>query len=87
MHFDTIQLINEATYEVDIGNIFRYGPAWFKIYRNTNRSVKIPEHINTCTVAMNEKIHKQTDKINYDLLSIKCIFFLLNCYSKNMFAV
>ena len=75
MHFDTIQMINEATYEVDIGNIFCYSPAWFKIYRNTNRGVKIPEH--TCTVAMNEK----------NLLSIKCIFFLLNCYSKNMFAV
>ena len=55
-----------------------------KIYWNTNRCVKIPEHINICTFAMNDKIHKQTDKINYDLLLIKCIIFLLNCHNKNM---
>ena len=55
-----------------------------KIYRNTNRCVKIPEHINICTVAMNDKIHKQADKIKYDLVLIKCIIFLLNCHSKNM---
>ena len=30
MHFDNIQMINEATYEVDIGNIFRYSSALFK---------------------------------------------------------
>ena len=54
-----------------------------KIYRNTNRCVKIPEHINICTVAMNDKIHKQTDKIILDLVLIKCIVFLLNCHSKN----
>ena len=29
-HFDNIQMINEATYEVDIGNIFRYSLALFK---------------------------------------------------------
>ena len=55
-----------------------------KIYRNTNRGVKIPEHINICTVAMNDKIHKETDKIKYYLVLIKCIDFLLNYYSKNM---
>ena len=54
-----------------------------KIYRNTNRCVKIPEHINFCTVAMNDKIHKQTDKIKFDLVLIKYIVFLLNCHSKN----
>ena len=54
-----------------------------KIYRNTNRCVKIPEHINICTVAMNDKIHKQTDKIKFDLFLIKYIVFLLNCHSKN----
>ena len=53
-----------------------------KIYRNTNRSVKIPEHLNICTVAMNDKIHKQTDNMKYDLVLIKCIVFLLNCHSK-----
>ena len=53
-----------------------------KIYRNTNRCVKIPEHINICTVAMNDKIHKQTDNMKYDLVLIKCIVFLLNCHSK-----
>ena len=58
MHFDNIQMINEATYEVDIRNIFRYSSALFKIYRNTNRGVKIPEHINICTVAMYDKIQK-----------------------------
>ena len=55
-----------------------------KIYWNTNRCVKIPEHKNICTFAMNDKIHKKTDKINYDLLLIKCIIFLLNCHNKNM---
>ena len=53
-----------------------------KIYRNTNRCVKIPEHLNICTVAMNDKIHKQTDNMKYDLVLIKCIVFLLNCHSK-----
>ena len=52
-----------------------------KIYRNT-RCVKIPEHLNICTVAMNDKIHKQTDNMKYDLVLIKCIVFLLNCHSK-----
>ena len=33
---------------------------------------------------MNDKIHKQTDIIKYDLVLIKCIVFLLNCHSKNM---
>ena len=33
---------------------------------------------------MNDKIHKQTDKIKYDLALIKCIVFLLNYHSKNM---
>ena len=75
-------MINEATYEEDIGNIFRYTSALFKIYRNTNRCVKIPEHLNICTVAMNDKIHKQTDNMKYDLVLIKCIVFLLNCHSK-----
>ena len=60
LHFDNIEMINEATYEEDIGNIFCYSSALFKIYWNTNRCVKIPEHINICTVAMNDKIHKQT---------------------------
>ena len=67
MHSDNIQMTNEATYEVDIGNIFCYSSALFKIYRNTNRGVKIPQHLNICTVAMNDKIHKQTDKIKYEL--------------------
>ena len=53
-----------------------------KIYRNTNRCVKIPGHLNICTVAMNDKIHKQTDNMKYDLVLIKCIVFLLNCHSK-----
>ena len=53
-----------------------------KIYRNTNRCVKIPEHLNICTVAMNDKIHKQTDNMKYNLVLIKCIVFLLNCHSK-----
>ena len=53
-----------------------------KIYRNTNRCVKIPEHLNICTVAMNDKIHKQTDNMKYELVLIKCIVFLLNCHSK-----
>ena len=81
-HFD-IQMINEATYEEDIG-YFVIVRHCLKIYWNTNRCVKIPEHINICTFAMNDKIHKQTDKINYDLLLIKCIIFLLNCHNKNM---
>ena len=54
-----------------------------KIYRNTNRCVKIPEHINICTVAMNDKIHKQTDKIKFDLVLIKYIVFLLNTLQYN----
>ena len=54
-----------------------------KIYRNTNKCVKIPEHLNSCTVAMNDKIHKQTDKIKFDLVLIKSIVFLLNYHSKN----
>ena len=53
-----------------------------KIYRNTKRCVKIPEHLNICTVAVNDKIHKQTDNMKYDLVPIKCIIFLLNCHSK-----
>ena len=84
MHVDNIQMINEATYEVDIGNIFHTFRRCLKIYRNTNRGVKIPEYINICIVAMNDKIHKQTDNIKYDLVLIKCIVFLLNCHSKNM---
>ena len=76
-------MINEATYEEDIGNIFRFTSALLKIYRNTNRCVKIPEHIHICTVAMNDKIHKQTDKIKFDLILIKCLVFFLNCHSKN----
>ena len=83
MHFDNIQIKNEATYEVDIGNIFRYRSALFKkIYRNTNRGVKIPEQINICTVEMNDKNHKQTDKIKYNIVLIKCIVFLLHYHSK-----
>ena len=30
LHFDNIQMINEATYEEDIGNILRYSSALFK---------------------------------------------------------
>ena len=48
-----------------------------KIYRNTNRCVKIPEHINICTIAMDDKSHKQTDKIKYDLVLIKLYRFLV----------
>ena len=66
MHFDNIQIINEATYEVDIGNIFRYSSALFKNISEHKQRCKISEHINICTVAMNDKIHKQTDKIKYD---------------------
>ena len=87
IHFDNIQMINEATYEEDIGNIFHYIRSCLKIYRNTNRCVKIPEHINICTVAINDKTHKQTDKIKYDLVLIKCIIFLLNCHSKKCCSV
>ena len=54
-----------------------------KIYQNTNRCVKIPELINSCTVVMNDKMYKQTDKIKFDLVLIKCFVFLLNCHSKN----
>ena len=42
MHFDNIQIINEATYEVEISHIFRYSSALFKnisehkqMYKNT----------------------------------------------------
>ena len=52
-----------------------------KIYRNTNNCAKILEHIYICTVAMNDKILKQTDKIKYNLVLIKCIVLLLNCHS------
>ena len=84
IHFDNIQMINKATYEEDIGNIFRYTSALFKNISEHKHYVKIPEHISICTVATNDKIHKQTDKIKYDLVPIKCIVFLLNCHSKNM---
>ena len=77
-------MINEATYEEDIGKIFRYTSEFFKNVSEHKQIVKIPEHINICSVAMNDKIHKQTDKIKYDLVLIKCIVFLLNCHSKNM---
>ena len=39
MHFDNIQIKNEATYEVDIGNIFRYRSALFKKYIGTQTEV------------------------------------------------
>ena len=35
MHFDNIQIINETTYEVDIGNTFCYSSALFKKYIGT----------------------------------------------------
>ena len=41
MHFDDIQMINEATNEGEISHIFRYRSALFKIYLNTDRGIKI----------------------------------------------
>ena len=65
MHFDNIQIINEATYAVEISHIFRYSSALFKnMSEHKQRYVKIPEQINISTVAINDKNHKQTDKIN-----------------------
>ena len=83
MHFDNIQMKNKATYEVDLEIYFVTVRRCLKIYQNTNRGVRIPEHINICTAAMTDQIHKQTDKIKY-LVLIKCIVFLLNCHSKSM---
>ena len=51
MHFDNIQIINKATYEVEISHIFRYSSALFKNISEHNRGIKIPEQINISTVA------------------------------------
>ena len=66
-------MINKATYEEDIGILRRKHFGVVKKHIGTQTCVKIPEHINICTVAMNDKIHKQTDKIKYYLVLIKCI--------------
>ena len=70
MHFDNIQIIHEAQYEVEISHIFRYSSALFKNISEHIQRCEKPEQINISTVAMNDKNHKQTDKIKYDLFLI-----------------
>ena len=65
MRFGNIQIINEATYELEISHIFRYSSALFKNKSEYKQRYKISEQINISTVAM-------TDKIKYDLVSCSC---------------
>ena len=58
MHFDNIQIINEATYKVEISHIFRYSSALFKNISEHKQRYKIHEQINISTVAINDKNHK-----------------------------
>ena len=58
MHFDNIQITNEATFEVEMTH---FGVVQKYIGTQTEVVENLPEQINISTVAMNGKNHKQTD--------------------------